>query len=76
MRAFAAAGASEMEAIVSATMGSAALGIEDVVGSVKTGKVAELAVLDANPLDDMANVAQERMVMVVSSGRIVYHRGL
>jgi hypothetical protein len=48
---------------------------EDVKGSIEPGKVADLAVLDADPtevaLDALRNVSS---LMTVVGGRIVHHR--
>jgi imidazolonepropionase-like amidohydrolase len=49
-------GMSNMEALRSATLnGAAYLGMEDEIGSLKVGKLADLVVLDKNPLDDIKN---------------------
>ncbi len=66
---FAQGGMSEMEAIRSATMHPAAsLGMDADLGSLEEGKLADLLVLDANPLDDIRNTESVALVMV--NGRL------
>ena len=51
------AGLSPAEALQNATLRAAQfLGVERNYGSVEPGKVANLVLLDANPLDDISNV--------------------
>ena len=58
------AGFTPMESIVAATRdGAAALGLQDR-GTVATGKVADLLVLDANPLEDIGNTTRIRMTVL------------
>jgi len=53
-----------MEAIQSATMETAKLlSIEDRLGSVEKGKIADLVAVEGNPLDDMSLMADVRFVM-------------
>jgi imidazolonepropionase-like amidohydrolase len=58
------AGLTPMEAIVAATRRSAErLGRRDVFGTIAAGRVADLVLLAANPLDDIRNVARiERVI--------------
>ena len=66
------AGLTEMEALVAATRsGAEILRIEDRVGTIEPGKVADLLVLTENPLDDIANLSQPNMAMIFSGGRLV-----
>ncbi len=66
------AGLPPLEAIAAATSGSAqALGLSDR-GIVEPGKVADLLVVDADPIADPAVLAdRERIAVVVQGGRIV-----
>ncbi|MET1232703.1 MAG: amidohydrolase family protein [Candidatus Limnocylindrales bacterium] len=66
------AGLPPLEAITAATSGSAqALGLADR-GIVKPGKVADLLVVDGDPIVDPTVIAdRDRITMVVHSGRIV-----
>lgn len=43
--------------------------IDDAVGTLEPGKVADIVVFDGNPLDDVTNLA--RVVLVLRDGRIV-----
>lgn len=59
------AGFTPMEAILAATRdGAAALGLADSRGTVQPGKIADLLVLDANPLEDIHNTTRIRMTFV------------
>jgi imidazolonepropionase-like amidohydrolase len=58
------AGISPMEALRSATAVSAvAMRMDKDVGTIEAGKRADLLVLDANPLDNIANIRTVRLVM-------------
>ena len=53
-----------MEALRTATiLGAEALGLDGDLASVEVGKLADLIVLDANPLDDIRNTNTIRYVM-------------
>jgi imidazolonepropionase-like amidohydrolase len=68
------AGMSEMETLVSATIISAeALGIEHRIGSVEEEKLADLIVVDPNPLMDIS-VLQNRanIKMIMKNGEIIH----
>src|SRR5206468_12376186 len=72
VHALAAAGMSEMEAIVAATRsGAQILQLEQVTGTIEPGKAADLLVLAANPLADIAKLARENMVLVMADGQVV-----
>lgn len=65
-----ASGFTPMQAIVSATRnGACALGRESTHGTIEVGKVADLLVLDADPLQDIHNTTRIRFT--VRAGRIV-----
>jgi Tol biopolymer transport system component/imidazolonepropionase-like amidohydrolase len=62
-------GMSNHQALRAATLnGARALGLDDDIGSLATGKLADMLVLDANPLTDIKNTLTLRYVMV--NGRI------
>jgi imidazolonepropionase-like amidohydrolase len=66
------AGLSPMDALRAATYNPAKfLGLHDTLGTIETGKLAELLLLDANPLDEIANTT--KINMVITGGR-VYRR--
>jgi imidazolonepropionase-like amidohydrolase len=58
------AGFSPMDALRAATsVSAAALHLEHEVGTLEAGKVADLLVLDKNPLDNISNIRTQRYVM-------------
>lgn len=62
-----------MEALEVASQGGAyMIGLEDDVGSVEIGKLADLLVLDGNPLEDIRNTAKIDFVM---KGGVLYEGG-
>jgi hypothetical protein len=66
---FVRAGFTPFEALRSATLEPARyFGMLDSLGGVATGKVADLVLLTANPLDDIGNAL--RIVAVVANGRL------
>lgn len=53
-----------VQVIRSATLvGAMSMGAQDVMGTVEEGKLANFAVLSANPLDDMAHLADIEFVV-------------
>jgi imidazolonepropionase-like amidohydrolase len=65
---FVAAGFTPMEALQTATLNPAKfLGMEDRLGTIEKGKLADLVLLDANPLDDIRNT--QRIAAVIVNGR-------
>ena len=62
-------GMTNMQVLQAATMSGAwAIGMEKDLGSLEAGKMADLLVLDANPLDDIHNTNTIRYVM--KNGRL------
>ncbi|HNG88878.1 MAG TPA: amidohydrolase family protein [Saprospiraceae bacterium] len=62
-------GMSNLQALRCATLnGARYLGMDKEIGSLETGKLADLIVLDKNPLDDIKNSESIRYVMV--NGRL------
>lgn len=66
------AGCTEMQALKAATVnGAELLGFDDIVGTLEAGKLADLLVLEANPLDDIKNLSKENMSVIMKEGKIV-----
>jgi len=62
-------GMTNMEALRAATLNGAwYIGMDHEIGSLEAGKLADLIVLDANPLDEIRNSEQVRYTMI--NGRI------
>jgi imidazolonepropionase-like amidohydrolase len=65
---FVAAGFTPMEALQTATLNPAKFfGMEDRLGTIEAGKLADLLLLDANPLDDIRNT--QKIAAVIVNGR-------
>ena len=64
------AGLTPMEALQTATLNAAVfLGKQDEYGTIQEGKVADIVVLDANPLENIANT--QKIHAVVVAGRLL-----
>jgi len=62
-------GLTPLEALRTATYNPASyLGALDSLGTIATGKIADLVLLDANPLDDIHNTT--RISVVIANGRV------
>ncbi len=70
------AGLSPVEAVRAGTMaGARLLGLDDRIGSIAVGKVADLVVANVDPLTSIGRLADPGSIrMVVQSGRIVTDR--
>jgi imidazolonepropionase-like amidohydrolase len=67
LRAMQQAGLSNWQILVASTLnGAKALGKEQVFGSIREGKAADLLLLDSNPVEDLSNL--ERISRVVRGG--------
>jgi imidazolonepropionase-like amidohydrolase len=65
---FVAADFTPMEALQTATLNPAKfLGMDDRLGTIEKGKLADLVLLDANPLDDIRNT--QNIAAVIVNGR-------
>lgn len=64
------AGLTPMQAIMAATSnGAELLGLDGKLGTVSKGKIADLVLVDADPLQDIANT--KRISTVIKDGRVV-----
>ena len=69
------AGLDPRAALWSATIGPARLlGLEPMLGTIAAGKLADVVLLDADPLADIANT--RRIFAVVQNGRVFDRRAL
>jgi imidazolonepropionase-like amidohydrolase len=69
------AGLTPVEALRSATLNPAEFfGLDKTLGTIEQGKIADLVLLDANPLEDIRNT--QRINAVVSNGRLFDRKAL
>lgn len=69
------AGLTPIEALRSATLNPAKfLGLDQTLGTVEPGKIADLVILDANPLEDIRNT--QRINAVILNGRLFDRKAL
>jgi imidazolonepropionase-like amidohydrolase len=67
------AGISEMDTIVAATKtGAEMLLVGDITGTLEAGKFADLLVLEGNPLENIREIAVDKMAVIMKEGRIVH----
>jgi len=72
MQRFVAAGFTPLEALQTATIHPARFfGIEDRAGTIERGKLADLVLLSANPLEDITNT--QKIAGVIANGRYYGH---
>jgi len=69
-------GMTPMEAIISATKTAAhAIGLEDQIGTIETGKIGDIILVDGDPLKDMNILHMEgKIIMVMKEGKIITTR--
>jgi imidazolonepropionase-like amidohydrolase len=67
---------SPMESLVSATKTNAELfGMEDEIGTVQEGKLADMLVVSGNPLEDIAVLQKpDNLKLIMKGGRIVKNK--
>ena len=70
------AGLSPLQAIVSATkIVSQTMMMDDKVGTLEPGKLADIVIVNGNPLDDISMLTkEERIGMVIKGGEIIIKR--
>jgi imidazolonepropionase-like amidohydrolase len=66
-------GMDESEIIKGATLYPARwLGVEERLGSISSGKQANISIVDKNPLEDIKNIRDP--FMVINKGKVVHHK--
>ena len=72
---FVAAGFTPLESLQTATLNPAKFfGMEDRLGTIETGKMADLVILEANPLADITNT--QKVAAVIVNGHYISHSDL
>ncbi|MBY8999123.1 MAG: amidohydrolase family protein, partial [Candidatus Thorarchaeota archaeon] len=69
-------GLSPMESLMAATkIGAEALGLIDQIGTVESGKLADILVINGNPLEDIKLLQNSDTIrMIIKNGDIVVDR--
>ncbi|MFX0126327.1 MAG: amidohydrolase family protein, partial [Candidatus Hodarchaeota archaeon] len=69
-------GMTPMEAIVAATkVGAETLGLEKEIGTLEKGKIADILIIDGNPLDDITILQnKEKLIVIMKDGQIKVDR--
>src|SRR5262249_45887601 len=71
------AGSRPMDALVAATkLGAEAMRMADKIGTVRAGKLADLIVVDGNPLEDITILEDRRRITHVMKGGSFFRRPL
>lgn len=66
------AGLTNMEVILAATKnGAEMLKIDNITGTLETGKFADIIVLEGNPLEDIHNVDSDKMNIIMKEGTFI-----
>ncbi|MEG0392663.1 MAG: amidohydrolase family protein [Anaerovoracaceae bacterium] len=66
------AGMTNMEVLVAATKnGAEMLKIDQITGTLETGKFADLLVIDGNPLEDIHAIATQNMDVIMKEGSFI-----
>jgi imidazolonepropionase-like amidohydrolase len=69
------AGMTPMQSIVASTkMGAELLGLGDSLGILEPGRLADLVMIDGDPLSDIAVVADPERVKLVMKDGVVYKK--
>ncbi len=72
------AGMTPIQAIVSMTSaGAELLGIADKIGIISEGKIADIVIVDKNPLEDISILQRKKNILaVLKEGNVLINRGL
>jgi imidazolonepropionase-like amidohydrolase len=70
------AGLSPMDALLSATLhGAEAMGLDNELGTLEPGKLADLIVIEGNPLHDIALLEEKKNISWVMKDGVFHRRG-